>query len=115
TQQRAIRQLTGLLAPEGLLLVGSSETGVFMDQDFTSANMPKAFAFRRRTDRRPSEVGRPAAVASTGVRQPMVARANTRMVQPAQPKFRSTTSSTESRAVSRAPEPPATMEKAYRL
>jgi chemotaxis protein methyltransferase WspC len=47
TQERAIGVLTRLLAPEGVLFVGSSETGVFLNRDFVSAKMPMAFAFRR--------------------------------------------------------------------
>ena len=58
TQQHAIAALKRLLSPEGVLFVGSSETGVFMGQEFMPANLPKAFAFRRRE--RPSRLELPA-------------------------------------------------------
>lgn len=48
TQDRAAAILEGLLAPTGLLLVGSSESPVFLDRLFTPANIPMAFALRRR-------------------------------------------------------------------
>jgi len=47
TQERAISALTRLLSPEGFLFVGSSETGLFLNNDFVSARLPMAFAFRR--------------------------------------------------------------------
>jgi chemotaxis protein methyltransferase WspC len=43
----AIRLLTQLLAPAGMLYVGPSESGLMLDHGFESARMPLAFAFRR--------------------------------------------------------------------
>jgi chemotaxis protein methyltransferase WspC len=100
TQQRAIAALARLLAPDGLLLVGSSETGVFMDQDFTSANLPKAFAFRRRSDQPRPAIARTVAAARVKVQRPVVSVPPPRP----QPPHRSPT-----------PAAPATLEKAYQL
>jgi chemotaxis protein methyltransferase WspC len=47
TQCRAIEVLGGLLTPSGLLFVGSSETGLLLDQGFVPAGIPLAFAFRQ--------------------------------------------------------------------
>ncbi len=46
TQDRAIANLTRLLAPNGWLFVGPSETGLFLGGAFASAKLPLAFAFR---------------------------------------------------------------------
>jgi chemotaxis protein methyltransferase WspC len=47
TQDRAVAALTRLLAPEGWLFVGPSETGLLLSHAFVSAKVPLAFAFRR--------------------------------------------------------------------
>ncbi len=46
TQDRAIAALTRLLAPQGWLFVGPSETGLLLSHAFVSAKVPLAFAFR---------------------------------------------------------------------
>ena len=46
TQDRAIANLTRLLAPDGWLFVGPSETGLLLSHAFVSAKVPLAFAFR---------------------------------------------------------------------
>jgi chemotaxis protein methyltransferase WspC len=46
TQDRAVRILRLLLAKDGLLFVGPSETGLLLSHGFESANWPMAFAFR---------------------------------------------------------------------
>ena len=48
TQDRAVAVVERLLMPEGLLFVGSSESGVFVSREFSSAKVPMAFAFRKR-------------------------------------------------------------------
>jgi chemotaxis protein methyltransferase WspC len=48
TQDAAVRILGSLLATDGLLFVGSSETAVIPSTEFESVRMPMAFAFRRR-------------------------------------------------------------------
>jgi chemotaxis protein methyltransferase WspC len=40
--------LNGLLSPEGIIFVGHSETFVFQNAGFVSAQMPMAFAMRKR-------------------------------------------------------------------
>ena len=47
TQDRAVGILRRLLAPDGILFVGPSETGIPAGQDFVSARIPMAFAFRK--------------------------------------------------------------------
>jgi chemotaxis protein methyltransferase WspC len=47
TQDRAVRVIERLLAPSGMLFTGSSEGGLFLNQAFSSAKRPKAFAFRK--------------------------------------------------------------------
>jgi chemotaxis protein methyltransferase WspC len=51
TQVRAVEVLTRLLAPDGWLFVGPSETGLLPRQKFASAQRPMAFAFRRQAAR----------------------------------------------------------------
>lgn len=46
TQARAIAVLNRLLAPEGVLFIGHSETGLMPANGFVSARIPMAFAFR---------------------------------------------------------------------
>jgi chemotaxis protein methyltransferase WspC len=46
-QQHVLRRLTRLLAPQGLLFVGPSETRLFLSGPFVSAGVPFAFAFRK--------------------------------------------------------------------
>jgi chemotaxis protein methyltransferase WspC len=43
----AVRLLTRLLAPTGMLYVGPSESALMLDHGFESVRMPLAFAFRR--------------------------------------------------------------------
>ncbi|MGA0611150.1 CheR family methyltransferase [Caldimonas sp. KR1-144] len=47
TQQRALAALERLLAPEGVLFVGPSETALLLRHEFQSLKLPLAFAFRR--------------------------------------------------------------------
>ncbi len=47
TQARAVARLARHLAPQGLLFVGSSETGILLNHNFLSAKLPRAFAFRK--------------------------------------------------------------------
>src|SRR6202035_1668773 len=46
TQARAVGLLAGLLAKDGVLFVGPSETALLIEQGFESARIPLAFAFR---------------------------------------------------------------------
>jgi chemotaxis protein methyltransferase WspC len=46
TQDRAVRKLQGLLAEQGVLFVGPSETGLLLNRNFVSTKIPLAFAFR---------------------------------------------------------------------
>jgi chemotaxis protein methyltransferase WspC len=46
TQARAVQVLLRLLAPGGCLFVGPSETGLLPREQFVSAQLPMAFAFR---------------------------------------------------------------------
>ncbi|MET0427591.1 MAG: CheR family methyltransferase, partial [Microvirga sp.] len=46
-QKRAVGVLRRLMAPAGLLFVGHSETSLLIDEGFTSARIPLAFAFRK--------------------------------------------------------------------
>lgn len=46
-QKHVFQLLHRLLTPEGLLFVGPGETGLLPRDDFTSARMPMAFAFRK--------------------------------------------------------------------
>jgi len=50
TQDRAVSIIERLLLPDGLLLTGSSETGLFLNHGFSSAKVPMAFAFRKKRD-----------------------------------------------------------------
>jgi chemotaxis protein methyltransferase WspC len=47
TQDRSVRLLQRLLAPDGTLFVAPSETGLLLSHDFTSVRVPLAFAFHR--------------------------------------------------------------------
>lgn len=47
TQDRAVHVLQRLLAVNGVLFVGPSETGLLLSHRFVSAKMPLAFAFRK--------------------------------------------------------------------
>jgi chemotaxis protein methyltransferase WspC len=46
TQDRAVAALRRLLAANGTIFVGPSESGLLLDHGFTSAKVPRAFAFR---------------------------------------------------------------------
>jgi chemotaxis protein methyltransferase WspC len=46
-QDRAVGVLRRLLAPQGFLFVGPSETGLLLSHDFDPAKLPLAFAFRK--------------------------------------------------------------------
>lgn len=48
TQARVVDHLARLLAQDGLLFVGASETGIALERCFESARIPMAFAFRKR-------------------------------------------------------------------
>lgn len=50
TQDRALDRLKGVLAPDGLLLVGPAESALPMAQGFVSARLPMAFAFTLRPE-----------------------------------------------------------------
>jgi chemotaxis protein methyltransferase WspC len=59
TQHRVVDRLETLLAPEGLLFLGHSETSLILQREFTPLKHPRCFGFSRgRTHRRPT---RPAA------------------------------------------------------
>ncbi len=47
TQQKALSKIERLLRPGGLLFVGPAEQPLVADHHFSSANAPKAFAFRK--------------------------------------------------------------------
>jgi chemotaxis protein methyltransferase WspC len=47
TQDRAVAVLSRLMTPSGRLFVGPSESGLLLDHGFASAQMPRAFAFRK--------------------------------------------------------------------
>ena len=47
TQDRAVQLLARLLKADGLLFVGSSESGLMLNNHFVSAKLPQAFAFRK--------------------------------------------------------------------
>ncbi len=53
TQDKAVAGLLRLLAPNGFLFVGPSETGLMLSHNLDSAKIPLAFAFRRPTPRAP--------------------------------------------------------------
>jgi chemotaxis protein methyltransferase WspC len=61
TQNLAVEQVSRLLTPTGLLFVGPAETGVSLDRHFVPAQVPMAFAFRKRStavrDARPRSAG----------------------------------------------------------
>jgi chemotaxis protein methyltransferase WspC len=60
-QDRAVQILTRLLAPGGVLFVGSAEAGLFLEHGFVSARVPLAFAFHKagaRPARPPGTAGR---------------------------------------------------------
>jgi chemotaxis protein methyltransferase WspC len=65
TQDRAVLALTRLLAPDGVLFVGPSETGLLMNHDFTPETWSGAFAFRK--SRRVPPPVRPLAPVATSV------------------------------------------------
>lgn len=48
TQDRAVAVLQGLLAAQGVLFVGPSESGLLLNLDFVPARIPLAFAFRKK-------------------------------------------------------------------
>jgi len=119
TQERAISALTRLLSPEGFLFVGSSETGLFLNNDFVSARLPMAFAFRRAAATR----GKPEADALPPI-------AHARALRPPAPapstaparKARTTSPAAAVNPVrGQAPQPPsdtappASLDEAYRL
>jgi len=67
TQKRAVASLTRLLAPDGYLFIGSSESGILWTEGFTSAKLPKAFAFRRTAaDGAPAETAKPRRAGARG-------------------------------------------------
>ena len=70
TQDRAVLALMRLLAPNGLLFVGPSETGLLMSHDFTPETWSGAFAFRK-SKRVPPPVSALPAVASPVHRVPV--------------------------------------------
>ncbi len=77
TQAQAIRALGWILAPDGLLFVGHAESQVATAAGYTSANFPRAFAFR------PTPI---LATATATAKPPML----TRRVAPAAPSARVT-------------------------
>jgi len=64
-QARAVAVLRRMLADDGMLFVGHSESGLLLDQCFESARIPLAFAFRKpggpRVARKPAPVVEPPA------------------------------------------------------
>jgi len=47
TQEKAVSALGRVLAPNGYIFIGPSETGLLLDLNFVSAKLPMAFAFQR--------------------------------------------------------------------
>lgn len=68
TQARAVEVLTRLLAPDGWLFVGPSETGLLPRQKFASAQRPMAFAFRRQAARAAPRAGKGATSAGSATK-----------------------------------------------
>jgi chemotaxis protein methyltransferase WspC len=66
TQQRALKKLQRLLAPEGVLFVGPAELPLALDHGYVSAGIPMAFACRKA----------PVPTELTGVRQVRAVRAS---------------------------------------
>ncbi|MBS7586126.1 protein-glutamate O-methyltransferase CheR [Ancylobacter defluvii] len=71
TQERALDRLHRMLAPHGVLLVGSGEAGLPLTCGFSSLRIPMAFAFAKRgaAERQPQPVPPPLA-AAPAVRKP---------------------------------------------
>jgi chemotaxis protein methyltransferase WspC len=53
TQDRAVQVLTRFLTPDSFLFVGPSETGLILNNDFVSAQLARAFAFRNKAHAAP--------------------------------------------------------------
>jgi len=81
TQARAVKVLLRLLAPGGCLFVGPSETGLLPREQFVSAQLPMAFAFRLA----PAEGGPAAAARKRAVAPLPVAAKKTRRGRAAAP------------------------------
>ena len=75
-QVRVMDAINSMLSPEGLLLVGHAEAYLFGNSGFRSAEMPMAFAFRRRDANRLIAPARRGASEPKGVRSvaPSVSR-----------------------------------------
>ncbi|MGE4321858.1 MAG: CheR family methyltransferase [Sphingobium sp.] len=71
-QRRAISVLRRLLAPQGILFVGHSETWVAVEEGFAPLRIPYAFAFRKEAPA--SAVPRPAAALCPAPKKTVVAR-----------------------------------------
>ncbi|MDR6953938.1 chemotaxis protein methyltransferase WspC [Ancylobacter sp. 3268] len=65
TQERALDRLSRMLAPHGVLLVGSGEAGLPLQCGFSSLRIPMAFAFAKRdaAERQPKPAASPPAPA----------------------------------------------------
>jgi chemotaxis protein methyltransferase WspC len=68
TQDKVVAVLWRLLAADGVLFVGSSEAGIFLNRNFESLNTPMAFAFRK------ARPGAAAAPAASVPKKPPIAR-----------------------------------------
>ncbi|MBE0621889.1 MAG: methyltransferase domain-containing protein [Burkholderiales bacterium] len=68
TQDRAVQTLTRLLKPDGMLFVGSSESGLFLDHDFAPVKAPRAFAFRKKAQSAHAAIADPAGLSKPGRR-----------------------------------------------
>ena len=64
-RQRAIANLERQLAPDGLLVVGHSESGLMDRRRFAPAPYPKSFAFLKKNSKREQFPQNPASLAST--------------------------------------------------
>lgn len=71
TQERVIRTLDRLLAPDGVLFVGAAEAFITRSAGFSSADFPSAFACRK-TARKPAPALEPWAPAPVKVQPPAI-------------------------------------------
>jgi chemotaxis protein methyltransferase WspC len=93
TQNSAVRLLGGLLQPQGVLFVGSAESGLLFDNGFVSLRMRLAFAFRppaaqaraRTTESRAPCVKPPATPKADPVRSSVAPGSHRHQTQHAQP------------------------------
>jgi chemotaxis protein methyltransferase WspC len=111
TQDRAVAGLNRLLAEEGLLFVGPSETGLLLSHGFDSVKVPLAFAFRRAPSREAASTTAPVAKVRQRVLSPQ-RRATPRAVAAARPGTRVGAASP---AIPATPPPGSPIEEIVRL